>query len=181
MLTFSDLNSTFESSVKVIPVCKLYNIQSDNLNQFVMYSEKLQSRSTILHPYNTKIVLNLEEKYRKVECVYSQGLTPTSIYLAMDLEEDKRIVIKELKKSRMIQSYMHEFARNELAIHYSLSNFTNNENIVKVKEYFEDDKNYYMIMEASPDPNFFEDLLENVKNICLGKYLKICGFLKDFL
>jgi serine/threonine protein kinase len=115
-----------------------------------------------LQPYTSHIVDSYEEKYRKGECIYSQRLTPTSIFQGIDLETKEKVILKELKKSKLVTNYMHDFARNELAIHYSLSNFTKCDNIVRVKEYFEDDKAYYLVMECSPDPNFFEDLLENV-------------------
>ena len=118
--------------------------------------------SPILHPYVIKQINNYEERFKREECIYSLGLTPTSIFSAIDNESNEHIVIKELKKSKLVTSYMHEFARNELAIHYSLSNYTKCENIVKVKDYFEDSRAYFMVMEYSPDPNFFEDLLENV-------------------
>lgn len=80
------------------------------------------------------------------------------------------MVVKQLNKERMDRSYLHELAQNEFAIHYSLSNFTKCNNIVKAPEYFEDEKAYYMIMEYSCMPTYFEDLLENV--IIFNNYIR---------
>lgn len=110
---------------------------------------------------------DFRKKYRREDEIYNQHLTPTSIYKAIDVDNSSIVVIKELRKAKMVNSNMHDFAKNELSIHYSLSNFTECENIVKVYEYFEDERAYYMVMECSPDPNFFEDLLENVRLLFL--------------
>ncbi len=118
--------------------------------------------SAVLHPYVPKIIMNIEDIYRKDKMIYSQNLTPTSIYTVTDIETNTKVIIKELRKAKMVNNVMHEFARNELSIHYSLSNYTSNNNIVKVKDYFEDERAYYIVMECSPEPNFFEDILENV-------------------
>lgn len=55
---------------------------------------------------------------------------------------------------------MAEFAKNELIIHYSLSKLSNN--IVNVIDYFEDENSYRLAMEYCEEPNYFEDILENV-------------------
>jgi serine/threonine protein kinase len=109
-----------------------------------------------------KIITNYNERFKRENEIYHPGITPTSIFRAFDNELNENIVLKELKKSKLLTNYMNEFAKNELAIHYSLSNYTDCENIVKVREYFENSDAYYMIMEYSPEPNFFEDLLEVV-------------------
>jgi hypothetical protein len=63
-------------------------------------------------------------------------------------------------KDRLRHSYLHEFARNEMAIQYSLSQLSNN--IVRVPFYFEEEDSYTSIMELSSDPRYFEDILDNV-------------------
>src|SRR5689334_13220822 len=101
MLALSTLNSTLDMSSKVNLVPILFNIQTDPLYEFVMYGEKILSKSPILQPYNMKIIFNIEQKYRKLECIYSQGLTPTKIYSAIDLVTNERVIIKELKKDKL--------------------------------------------------------------------------------
>ncbi len=116
-----------------------------------------------MQPYIVKIQ-NYTDKYHIEDCIYSQSLTPTSIFQAVDKQSGERVVIKEIKKNKLVASYMHEFAKNELALHYSLSNYTYCENIVKTIDYFENEMAYYLIMECSPEPNFLDELLETVNS-----------------
>jgi serine/threonine protein kinase len=78
------------------------------------------------------------------------------------LSKNIKVAIKEIRKERLLTPNHHDFARNELAIHYSLSNYSNCTNIVKVMDYFEDKNSYYMAMEYSKEHGYFEELLENV-------------------
>ena len=102
------------------------------------------------------------EKYKTGKIIYDQALLSTYVYLGTDSTDYSKVAIKQIKKSRMDKNFFHEMARNELAVHYSLSD-TKCNNIVKAKNYFEDDSSYFLVMECSPEPNFFEDMLENVK------------------
>lgn len=78
------------------------------------------------------------------------------------------VALKEMKKEKFKQEFNFEFARNELSIHYSLSKLSNN--IVNALDYYEDEKSFYLLMEYCDDPNYFEEILENVINY---KYLLI--------
>lgn len=129
---------------------------------FVLYGEKFQVSSTILHAYNPKDDNIFLEKYKIDENIYGSALSMSHVYMGTDLETGNKVAIKEMKKARMEHNYLHELARNELAIHYSLSQYSKCNNIVKAQDYFENNKAYYLIMEYSPDPNYFEDLFENV-------------------
>lgn len=112
-------------------------------------------------PWKMKI---FEENYKIEETLYTQNLSPTVIYTGTDLTNNTKIAIKELRKSKLKgKLYLNEFAKNEMAIHYSLSRLSNN--IVKVPAYFENEESYLMVMEYSNQPNYFEDLLENVYNL----------------
>ena len=87
-------------------------------------------------------------------------MSPTIICIAKDLQIDKFVAIKELRKDRLNKNFLAEFAKNELIIHYSLSKLSNN--IVNVIDYFEDETAYKLAMEYCEEPNYFEDILENV-------------------
>jgi serine/threonine protein kinase len=75
--------------------------------------------------------------------------------------DDIKVAIKEIRKERLTTTWAHEFARNELVLHYSMSK-TSCLNITKVYDYYEDDLNYYLVMECSNEADFFEEMLENV-------------------
>ena len=87
-------------------------------------------------------------------------MSPTIISVANNLQTDKLVAIKELRKDRLSKNFLAEFAKNELIIHYSLSKLSNN--IVNVIDYFEDENAYKLAMEYCDEPNYFEDILENV-------------------
>jgi calcium-dependent protein kinase len=89
-------------------------------------------------------------------------ISQSKVFKAVYKTTGQQVAIKIMEKKRMNQSYKHEFARNELALHHSLSNFTRCPNIVRVLDYFEDNEKYYLVMELCEDPNFFEDRLEDV-------------------
>jgi hypothetical protein len=80
------------------------------------------------------------------------------------------MAIKKVMKDRLRHSYLHEFARNEMAIQYSLSQLSNN--IVRVPCYFEEEDSYTSIMELSSDPRYFEDLLDNVIIVYFRNFLQ---------
>jgi serine/threonine protein kinase len=92
--------------------------------------------------------------------LYHQSLSSTRIHTAY-INETK-IAVKEFDKDKLTTQLHHEFVRNELAIHYSLSNSSHCENIIKVYGYYEDYSKYYLAMELSPEPDYFENLLDNV-------------------
>jgi serine/threonine protein kinase len=102
------------------------------------------------------------EKYRIVDKIYANSLATSEITMVEDIERN-RFACKETRKKRLLNSYFHEFVKNEMVFQYSLSKYS--DNIVKVVDYFEDENSYFMVMEYSPQPTYFEDLLENVHKI----------------
>jgi serine/threonine protein kinase len=86
-------------------------------------------------------------------------LASSEITLVQDIEGN-RFACKETRKKRLPNSYFHEFIKNEMVFQYSLSKYS--DNIVKVLDYYEDENSYFMVMEYSYQPTYFEDLLENV-------------------
>lgn len=68
--------------------------------------------------------------------------------------------MKELKKEKFKNDFSYELAKSELVFHCSLSKLSNN--IVNAYEYYEDEQAYYLLMEFCEDPNYFEEILENV-------------------
>ena len=101
-----------------------------------------------------------KDKYKIQETIYNQQLSASKIFLAIDIDNNLNVAIKRVKKDRLTQSFMHELAKNEIVLQYSLSRLSNN--IVKVPAYFEDEEYFTTIMEYSEEPCYFEDLLENV-------------------
>lgn len=100
------------------------------------------------------------ENYKFEEkLIYSNGLSPSIVHMGVEVKTGNRVAIKELKKEKLKDDFMKEMIKNELSIHHFLSKISNN--IVKVKDYAENEKSFYLVMECSDEPNFFEDLLEN--------------------
>ncbi len=128
-----------------------------------MYEKKFTVESSILLSYQPQPIQLFKEKYKTDKKIYDQELNSTYVYIGTDTTENSKVAIKQIKKNRMDKNFLHEMTRNELAVHYSLSR-TKCNNIVKAKNYFEDASSYYLVMECSPEPNFFEDMLENVKD-----------------
>jgi serine/threonine-protein kinase Chk2 len=113
-----------------------------------------------IFPYNPSDIATLPQNYKlDGKKIYSSNLSPGVVYSGYDKILESKVAIKELRKGKLNEEYQHEMAKNELAIHFSLSSISNN--IVKVRDYFEDENAYYLIMEYSEEPDFFEDLLEN--------------------
>lgn len=109
------------------------------------------------YPFDLQI---FQKHFQKGEIVYEQPLSPTVVYKGLNLLNDQPVAIKELKKERLRYDYQHELARNELAIHYSLSSAS--EHVTKVLGYFESEEAYILVLEWSDEPSYFEELLEKV-------------------
>jgi len=115
--------------------------------------------SSYILPFSPKKFEKIEEKYEIIEKIYENPLSATEMYLAID-ENKTPYAIKEIKKSKLRDRLLHELAKSELSIHYSLSKKSNN--IVNVYDYYETESSYYMIMEYCPNPTYFRYQLENV-------------------
>jgi len=98
--------------------------------------------------------------FKIIKTIIPNGISPTIIHLAQDLNNGKMVALKELRKEKFKHDFNFEFARTELSIHYSLSKLSNN--IVHVLDYYEDEKSFYLLMEYCDEPNYFEEILENV-------------------
>jgi len=135
-------------------------MKSEETIDLILYGKAIKCASPNIltyNPHNDKIFY---ENYEIKKVIYSNGLSPSTISVAKNLKTDKMVAIKELRKDRLSKSYLAEFAKNELIIHYSLSKLSNN--IVNVFDYFEDENSYRLAMEFCEEPNYFEDILENV-------------------
>lgn len=93
--------------------------------------------------------------------IYNASLSASVIYQGYEKKTGTKVAIKELKKNKLKQEYLHEMAKNEFSIQASLCCLSEDSNIVQVKDYFENENAYYLIMEYSEEPDYFEDLLEN--------------------
>lgn len=135
-------------------------MKSEETIDLILYGETIKCASSNIlayNPHNNKI---FDENYKVEKVIYSSELTPTTISVARNLQTDKLVAIKELRKDRLTKNFLGEFAKNELIIHYSLSKLSNN--IVNVLDYFEDESSYRLVMEYCEEPTYFEDILENV-------------------
>ncbi len=124
------------------------------------FQENLEKESHLLFNYLPSDI-SLFHKIYKVDdkIIYKNGLSPSIIHTGEEVSSGLRVAIKELRKEKLKDKEMHEMTKNEFTFHHLLSQVSSN--IVKVKNYFEDDKAYYLVMEFSEEPDFFEDLLEN--------------------
>lgn len=100
------------------------------------------------------------EKYKVIRRIYAAELASAQVVLLED-ENGNKYAAKEIFKKKLKNKMFHDFAKNEMALQYSLSRLSRN--IVRVEEYYEDEEKYLMIMEFSYEPDYFEDLLENVR------------------
>jgi hypothetical protein len=111
---------------------------------------------------------SFSKKYKIINKIYSNILASSEILLVED-EAGNQYACKETKKKRLLNSYFNDFVKNEMVFQFSLSKYSNS--IVKVVDYFEEDDTYYMVMEYSSQPTYFEDLLENVQKIINNELL----------
>jgi len=135
-------------------------VKSEDTIELKLYGETIKCGSQNILAYNPQNNKIFTDNYEINKVIYSQGLSPTVISIAKNLQSDKFVAIKELRKDRLTKNFLAEFAKNELIIHYSLSKLSNN--IVNVIDYFEDEHSYKLAMELCDEPNYFEDILENV-------------------
>ena len=130
-----------------------------------MYGEHILNTSSILRPYKPQNMQNFLDKYTIISKIYSNELAYSEIVLLQD-KEDNKFAAKRIKKLKLSADYLHDFVKNEMAIQYSLSHFSQNADfIVKVEDYYEDEHYYLMVMEYSQSPDYFEQRLENVKKL----------------
>lgn len=125
-----------------------------------------------LLPFSPSTIVIFNDNYKIIEKIYTQELASTEILLVEDTNGVKWAAKRILKK-KLKSELFHELIRNEFALHFSLSKLCNN--IIKVPDYFEDEVSYLMLMEYSSQPNYFEELLENVNiiiNLALQSYFK---------
>jgi serine/threonine protein kinase len=136
-------------------MCKISNINLGN--DLILSSE---SQNTNIFQYLPSDISLLNQHYKKNSTsIYVGNLSPSIIYSGVDLSSGVKVAIKELRKDRLKEEIMVEMARTEFSIHSYLSKLSTN--IVEVKDYYEDEKIFYLVMEFSEEPDYFEDLLEN--------------------
>lgn len=123
-----------------------------------MYGEKVFTSPSIKY-YSPLPMKTFKQKYSTIQLIYSNELSSSTVSLVHD-ENGKSYACKSVKKKRLRNSIFHDFTRNEMALQYSLSR--SSDNIARVEEYFEDDVSYAMVMEYSSEPQYFEELLEDV-------------------
>jgi serine/threonine protein kinase len=98
-----------------------------------------------------------------IKTIIPNGISATIIHIAQDINTKRMVALKELRKEKFKHDFNYELAKTELMIHYSLSKLSNN--IVDILDYYEDEKSFYLLMEFCDEPNYFEDILENVTNL----------------
>lgn len=126
-----------------------------------MYGEKVQLSDNEIMPFSPSNSKFYYENFTKIESIYSTALAATEINLIQN-KQGEMFASKEILKKKLKNSYSHEFIKNEMALQFSFSRLC--ENIVPVIDYYEDDDKYVMVMDYSKQPDYFDDLLENVFN-----------------
>jgi len=152
------------------PVSESTNTTSGftELCEFVtLYGKKITIKNENIKAYSPKPVELLWDMYEKIKLLYEVPLSPTIIYKVMNKRTRKILALKQLRKSKLKETFLHEFAKNEILIHYSMSSISNL--IVNAENYFEDSENYYIVMEYCKNHGYFEKLLEEV-SIFILKY-----------
>lgn len=127
-----------------------------------LYDEKLFITCEKIKSYSPLNIELLWEMYDIICVVYEHPLSASVIHKVMNKKTKKVRALKELKKKKMREPFMHNFAKNECSLHYSMSKL--HDSIVTLYHYFEDDKSYYMVMEFSNLHGYFEELLEKVRD-----------------
>jgi serine/threonine protein kinase len=135
--------------------------KSDKSSDYItLFDQKIIIASENIKLYSPLPSDLLWEIYEKIAVLYEMTLSPTIILKVLDKKTKKIYAVKQLKKERLKQSYLHEFAKNESTIHYSMGKISNL--VVNVPHYFEDNESYFMVMEYSKLFGYFEELLEKV-------------------
>ena len=125
-----------------------------------IYDKPINLISKYIQPYNLQDLTKFNENFKIIKTIIPNGLSPTVIHVAEEINSNKMVAMKELRKEKFKQNFNTEMAKNELIIHNSLSKLSNN--IVTVYDYYEDEKSFYLLMEFCEEPNYFEEILENV-------------------
>ncbi len=134
----------------------------DKTQEFItLYDQKISVSSQNFIAYSPQTLESIWDIYEKVETVYEMPLASTIVYKGKNKKTQEKCAIKYVQKARLKETYLNEFIKNELAIHHSMSQIS--EQIVKVNHYFEEAEGYYMVMEYTPMHGYFEELLERVK------------------
>lgn len=79
--------------------------------------------------------------------------------------------IKEMSKAQLKANNMVEQVANEVKIMYSL----NNENIIKLYNHFEDDKNIYLVIEFASGVLFLNFVVFYLFFVFRDNFIKICS------
>lgn len=122
----------------------------------------LSSESQNAHIFEylpSDITLLFQIYKRDPSSIYVGNLSPSIIYSGKEVNSGIKVAIKELRKDRLKDQIMFGMVKTEFSIHSYLSKIS--ANIVEVKDYYEDEKAFYLVMEFSEEPDYFEDLLEN--------------------
>jgi serine/threonine protein kinase len=132
-----------------------------NPSNLTLYGGKILFENTKIKGYNPYNFTFFNENFQIIEKIYEKELSASIVSQGIDLKANEKVAIKELRKEFLREPYQHEMAKIELSVHHSLSQFS--DNIVNAPYYFENDDSYLLVMEYCEEPNFFENLLENVK------------------
>lgn len=125
-----------------------------------LYDQKITIPNDNIKTYSPLSSETLWELYEIVSKIYEVPLSPTIIHKVRDKKTKKLFALKELRKAKLNENYQHEFARNEIIIHYSMSKLS--DLVVQVPHYFEDSDSYYFVLEYSHLHEYFDYLLEKV-------------------
>jgi len=144
-----------------IKIKKELTTKSYDQVELTIYSQPIKLTSKYISPYSPQDFYKFNENFKIIKTIIPNGISPTVIHIAENINTNKMFALKELRKEKLKHDFSFDFAKSELTIHYNLSKLSNN--IVTALDYYEDEKSYYLLMEFCEEPNYFEEILENVK------------------
>lgn len=95
-------------------------------------------------------------KYEDIEEFYKEELAPTSLSVAYMPSLKKKVAIKKIFKSCLVNEFQRKQARQECELHCSL----NHKNIVKALEWGENKDEYLLVLECISCPTYFKDKVD---------------------
>jgi len=162
-----DLKTTLPKSASALDISSTSTVdttspKSNETNEFfTLFNQRIALENENIKAYSPLSVKLLWEIYDKIAIVYELALSPTVILKVRNKKTKEIFALKQIKKEKLHESYLHEFAKIECAVQYSIGKLSNL--IVNVPQYFEDKDSYYIVMEYSKYHGYFEELLEKVR------------------
>jgi serine/threonine protein kinase len=147
------------------------------------YGDEEQEATPSLILQNRFKGLNLDEradilsKFTSQKVLYDEPLSSTQILLLKDAETDQDVIKKVILKEKLLNQDTYNYAKQEAAIHEMVSNHNN---VVRLYDQKEDEKQFQMIMEYADKGDYFADKI-NERHTPIGNNQKLVAYAEDIL